>query len=125
MDVPALLGIESYDFRLVFGRTKIEYDEAKENKNRKKHLYSLESAVHFFERLMLPVPQKPFMTTDPLIEKGEVRHNHMGVGDSGEIVFFVTTMRNEETVRIISFRKANEHEIAIFEAHFGVNWQSL
>ena len=35
------------DFRIIIGRTTIDYDWAKEEINRKKHGYSLESAVHF------------------------------------------------------------------------------
>ena len=48
MDFPE---IPAHEFRLILGRTRIEYDENKELSNRKKHGYSLESAVHYFERL--------------------------------------------------------------------------
>lgn len=98
MDVPEKLGIPDYEFRLVFGVTKIEYDKSKEDVNRTKHGYSLESAVHYFERLLLPLSRKPFMTSDSFVENGEIRHMHMGVDDSGYVVLFVTTMRDEETV---------------------------
>lgn len=44
MDIPERLGIVHSDFRLVLGRSKIDYDPGKEDVNRKKHKYSLESA---------------------------------------------------------------------------------
>ena len=45
MDIPKKLGIKDTDFRGVFGRTKIDYDPDKEDFNRKKHGYSLQSAA--------------------------------------------------------------------------------
>lgn len=121
MDIPEQLDIPSYEFRLVIGRTRIEYDETKEIKNRKNHGYSLQSAVHYFEKLLQPVPHQPFMTSDAFIENDEVRHMHMGLDDSGNVVIFVTTMRDEETVRIISFRRAREAECKAFYEHTGYN----
>lgn len=108
------LGIPEYEFRLVLGRTKLDYDHNKEDANRKKHKYSLESAVHFLERRMLPVPQPPYVVSDAFTEGGEIRHMHMTLGDEGEVVFFVTTMRDDETVRVISLRRAGEKEVKIF-----------
>ena len=120
MDFPEKLSISEYEFRLIFGRTRIEYDESKEMANRKNHGYSLESAVHYFEKLLLPTgPSSPFMTSDAFLENGEVRHMHMGLDDSGKIVLFVTTMRDEETVRIISFRRAKESECKTFSEYTG------
>lgn len=121
MDFPDKLGIPQYEFRLIFGRTKIEFDENKEEINRKKHGYSLESAVHYFERLLLPLTPIPFMTSDSFIENGEIRHMHIGVDDCGDVVIFVTTMRDDETVRIISFRRAKEPECQKFFEYTGYN----
>ena len=42
-----------------------------------------------------------------------------GVDDSGDVVLMVTTMRPDETVRIISFRRADEKERKIFQEHTG------
>lgn len=117
MNFPEQLGIPEYEFRLIFGRTRIEYDENKDESNIKKHKYSLESAAHFLERLMLPVPQPPFITSDPFEENGEVRHMHLSIDDSGNVVLFVTTMRDEETVRVISFREANAKERLLYYKH--------
>lgn len=112
--------IPAHEFRLILGRTRIEYDENKELSNRKKHGYSLESAVHYFEQLLLPIEAKPFMTSDSFIENGEVRHMHMGLDDGGHVVLFVTTMRDDETVRILSFRRATETERETFFRNTGV-----
>ena len=105
------------EFRVVIGRTRIDYDFAKEESNRKKHGYSLVSAVHFLERLILPIPSPLFMTTDPFLEKTEIRHNHMTLDDTGHVVFFVTTMRPNETVRVISLRKASDTERELYGAN--------
>ena len=116
MDIPAKLGIPNYEFRLAFGRTKIDYDPDKEGINRDNHGYSLESAVHLLERLSLepivlpPCKQTPYAIPDAFEERGEVRHNHMSIDDCGYVVLMVTTMRTDETVRVISFRRAHEKE---------------
>ena len=113
-------GIPAHQFRLILGRTRIEYDENKELSNRRKHGYSLESAVHYFEQQLLPIDTKPFITSDSFIENGEARHMHMSLDDSGHVVLFVTTMRDDETVRIISFRRATETERETFFRHTGI-----
>jgi len=97
------------DFRLIIGSTQVDYDHNKEEKNRKKHQYSLDSAVHFFTRLLLPIPQPPFITRDAS-SVDEQRHEHMTVDDQGKVVFLVTTMRLDETVRVISLRRAHPDE---------------
>jgi hypothetical protein len=44
----------------------------KEDINRKKHGYSLESAVHLLERYVLPIePMKPHAVRDAFTENGE------------------------------------------------------
>lgn len=111
MDIPDKLRIPSYEFRLVFGRTRIDYDRDKEASNRREHGCSLESAVHLLERLLLPIGENaPYAVSDPFTKNGEVRHMHMSVDDADEVVFMVTTMREDETVRVISFRRAHETE---------------
>ncbi len=104
------------DFRIVIGSTNIDYDLNKEEINRKKHGYSLESVVHFLQCQALPILSPLFMTTDPFVENSEVRHNHMTLDDEGHVVFFVTTMRSGETVRVISLRRADETEEALYLA---------
>ncbi|EKA7417668.1 BrnT family toxin [Vibrio parahaemolyticus] len=120
MDYSKELGIGKHDFRLVFGGTKVEYDPEKEEINRRKHGYALESAVHYFERLLLPFSTLPkVITSDSFVENGEVRQMHMTLDDMGNIVIFVTTMRENETVRIISFRRARKAECEIYERMVG------
>jgi len=108
------------EFRLVIGSTQIDYDPDKEEANRKKHGYSLESAVHLLGRLLLPLPQPPTMSRDASTA-GERRHEHVTVDHHGDVVFLVTTMRPEETIRIISCRRASVDERAAFETHTGHN----
>lgn len=120
MDFSERLGVADHGFRLVFGRTKIDYDPQKEAANRAKHGYSLESAVDLLQRILFPVDgRSPAMLSDPFEENGEVRHMHVGVADDGKVVFMVTTMRPDETVRVVSFRRANESERELFRSHTG------
>ncbi len=98
------------DFRLIIGRTKIDYDWNKEEYNRKEHGYSLESAVHFLERMLLPITSPPVATSDPVEIEGEFRYRHMTLDTDNKVVFFVTTMRPDETVRVISLRRASPEE---------------
>jgi len=120
MDVPKKLGIPNHEFRLVFGRTTIDYDANKEEENRKKHGYSLESAVYILKRVLFPPGNSlPYAVSDAFTENGEVRHMHMGVDDNGYVVFMVTTMRPDETVRVISFRRAHEEERKNFQVLTG------
>ena len=119
-DFPNKLDIPEWEFRLVFGRSKIDYDPNKESANRKNHGYSLESARQLFERMLLPTGSPPpYWTKDRSNEYGEIRHRHMGVDDSGKVIFVVTTMRPDETVRIISCRRASPEEREEFFSNTG------
>lgn len=119
-DVPARMGIPPWQFRLVLGTTQIDFDPTKEEANRRKHRYSLESAVHLLERVVFPFGDSaPFATSDGFMEGGEVRHMHLGVDDAGHVVHMVTTMRSPETVRVISFRRASREERERFETETG------
>ena len=116
MNIPEKLSIPDYEFRLVLGSTSIDYDEKKEGYNREKHGYSLESAVHLLERIVLPLGNSvPYAVSDPFTENGEVRHMHVSVDDMGRVVLMVTTMRDTETVRVISFRPTSKAEKALFK----------
>lgn len=103
------------DFRLIIGRTRIDYDGTKEEANRKRHGYSLESAVHFLEGMLLPLGRPPVATSDPIKCDGETRHQHMTLDTEQHVVFFVTTMRPDETVRVISMRRASPEEATMYE----------
>jgi uncharacterized DUF497 family protein len=113
------LGMQKHDFRVVIGRTKIDYDGNKEEENRKKHKYSLESGVYLLEKLLLSEGHSSHITSDSFMECGEIRHMHMAVDDDGYVVLMVTTMRPDETVRVISFRRASEAEREVFHKYTG------
>lgn len=100
------------DFCLVFGRSEIEYDRAKEVANRTKHGYSLEGAAHLLGRLLSLIGFLPFAKR-VVVVSGEVRHEMMTVDDE-RVVFIVATMRPGDKVRIISFRRAGADERAVF-----------
>lgn len=121
MDIPEKLGIDATDFRLVFGHSKIDYDQQKDESNRKKHGYSLESAVYILQNWLLPIWSPPFITSDPIVKGDEIRHQHIGVDDENNVVFIVTTMRADEIVRVISFRRASKEERQIFAEYAGYN----
>lgn len=114
MDIPKKLGIKETDFRLVIGGSQIDYDASKEAANLKTHGRSLKEALPILENFILPVNRRPFITHDPTERSGEIRHQHMGLDQQGNIVFFVTTMRPDETVRVISFRRASRKERRVF-----------
>ncbi len=109
---------EAEDFRVVIGATKIDYAADKEEHNRTKHKYSLASAVNLLEHLILPVNVRPFITRDACTSY-ERRHEHMTVDSDGKVVFFVTTMRKNETIRVISLRRAHEAERNVFACFTG------
>ncbi len=105
------LGIPDWEFRVVVGRTRIDYDPNKDRTNLEKHGYSLVDAVTLLERMLLPIGfPPPCMTSEGFLENGEVRHIHMGVDNLGKVVLMATTIRPEETVRVISFRRASTDE---------------
>ena len=122
MDIPKRLGIKETDFRLVIGRTGIDYDVNKEEINCKKHGYSLESAVYMLQRWLLPLGGPPPISKGPIEVNGEIRHLHIGIDDENNIVFIVTTMRPDETVRVISFRKASDEEREIYHRMTGYKY---
>jgi uncharacterized DUF497 family protein len=119
-DIAGKMRIPDWEFRVVIGTTKIDYDLDKEYSNREKHGYSLASAVSLLERIVFPFGESlPSMTSDGFMEGGEVRHMHMSVDDSYNVVLMVTTMRDDESVRIISFRRASEEEREQFYQNTG------
>jgi uncharacterized DUF497 family protein len=120
MSVPEGLCIADQEFRLVFGRSKIDFDPNKEEENKRRHRYSLESAVYLLERIIMPGHAKvPHVVSDGFEEKGEVRHMHMSADEWGNVVLMVTTMRPDETVRVISFRRAEKKERELFRQKTG------
>ncbi len=110
----AKLGVPEYEFRVVIGRTRIEYDAEKDKTNRTKHGYALESAVYLLEACFAFITPRRIITSDAFFEKGEVRHMHLAQDADGTLVKIVTTMRPGEIVRVLSLRRANREEQAEF-----------
>jgi uncharacterized DUF497 family protein len=80
---------------------EFEWDEVKEQANRKKHSIDFRTAAKVF--------LDPFVIEfDDLNAAGELRFNAIGLVD-GRILFVTHTMR-DDVVRIISARGAEPHE---------------
>ena len=114
------MSIPEQEFRLVIGGTKVDYDLNKEKANQMSHGYSLGSAAFLVRRIIMPAaPRVPHMVSDAFDENGEVRHMHTTVDDCGDEVLIVTTLRPDETVRVISLRRASRKERELFRASTG------
>lgn len=102
------------DFRIMFGTSMVDYDPEKDEYNRKEHKYALESAVALLTRVLMPSVFSPPYTYRDASTVEERRHEHMTIDDSKKVVFLVTTMREGETIRVISLRRAHESEREAF-----------
>jgi uncharacterized protein len=86
---------------------KFEWDEAKNQANIRKHGFHFADAEEMFRRMLLIRP-------DTREDYGEKRW--IGIGTSrGRIAFVAFTERPQNTVRIISLRKANHEERKQYE----------
>ena len=73
--------------------------------------HALASAVERLERLLFSLGNfRPFIRCVGLMEGKEIRHMHMGVDDCRQVVVMVMTMRPNETVQVISYRRASSQE---------------
>jgi uncharacterized DUF497 family protein len=114
-EIAAQLGIPEGEFRIVPGRTKIEYDPGKNDKNRSTHKFDLESATHLLSKWVTSPYQ--IITSEGYPENDEVRHMHLVQDDDKRILMIVTTKRSGETIRIISLRSASQEEQATFNKY--------
>ena len=103
--------LREYDFRLLIGSSKIDFDSTKDRTNREKHKYSLAEALSVFSSALLLM--NDLVSSDPYERNGEFRHNHMATY-KGRAVLIVTTMRPNETVRVISMRPASRKDRDLF-----------
>ena len=78
--------MHSNEFMLIFGSSRIGYDPVKEIKNRRKHHYSLQSAVHLLEKTIFPCGNDLRITIKQCVIKEEVRYNIMAFDDDKNIV---------------------------------------
>jgi uncharacterized DUF497 family protein len=117
-DIAAKLGIPEWEFRIIPGCTKIEYDHDKNDKNRTIHKIDLESGANLLAKCVFGA--RKMITSDGFVENDEIRHMHLVKDDDGRIVLIVTTMRPNETIRIISIRAASHQEKENFLGLTGV-----
>lgn len=89
---------------------RFEWDKAKNRANIRKHGLDFADADAMFA---LPI----VITLDDRVDYGETRWNGIGM-IGGRIVVMSYTERDEETIRIISLRKALRHERAKYEETF-------
>ena len=90
---------------------KFEWDEQKNHTNIRAHGFSFADAWEIFEAPMLIDPDDRF-------DYGEDRW--IGIGQlRSRIVVVVYTEPDDETIRIISLRKALSHERHTYEQTFG------
>ena len=115
MDFLKLLGLEHNDFCVILGTTTFDFDANNEKSNKDKHGYSLQDAVCLFEQWILPAPSTSFIT-ETAEQNGAIKHQHIGIDNNGTVVFIVTEMQPDETVRILSFREATETEQERFQS---------
>lgn len=90
---------------------QIEFDENKNEKNIKKHGYSLCCAVDILYSLLFLQDHKVIFS-DEYECNGEIRCKAMAEFEE-KIVFFVFTMRGDN-MRLISFRDASDKETQEF-----------
>ncbi len=122
MDIPKKLNIQDSDFRLVIGSTGIDYDPNKNEINISNHGYSFDEAIAIFEQMLLPISSPPpFMVKDSIEVKGELRSNIITIDKQGKVIIIALTMRQNETVRIISMRQASKKERNLFTKLVGYN----
>ncbi len=88
-----------------------EWDEQKNEANTRKHGFSFADAWEIFEAPML-------INLDDRFDYGEDRW--VGIGRlQSRIVVVVYTEFDDETIRIISLRKALSYERAVYQQEFG------
>jgi uncharacterized protein len=81
---------------------KFEWDEAKNQSNQRKH------GLNFAEARRVFTPSL-FVDIDDRSDYGEERYVGLGLLD-GRVVVVIFTQPDEETVRVISLRKATSYE---------------
>jgi len=89
---------------------KFEWDEAKNKQNVRKHGFDLADATGLF------TGSAPFFVTlDSCKEYGEDRWKGIGTLQGVVVVVVIFTERENDTIRLISLRKANSQEKKRYE----------
>ena len=93
---------------------KITWDANKNRINRSKHRLSFETARHVFDDPL-------HITRQDRVENGELRWQTLGMVGGVMLVLVahsLTDSEGEETIRIISARKADKSERGVYEQGF-------
>ncbi len=89
---------------------QFEWDEAKNKQNIKKHGFDLADAAELF------TGSTPLLSNlDACQDHGEDRWKGIGMLQRVVVVVVVFTERDDDTIRVISLRKANLREKKIYE----------
>jgi uncharacterized protein len=88
-------------------QSKLEWDDRKREANQRKHGFDLADAVLMFDHPMLVQP-------DTREDYGESRWIGIGI-TNGRTAVVVFAERGDDSIRIISLRKANQYERKLFE----------
>jgi len=84
------------------------WDEKKNQLNIKKHGFDFTDAWEIFNKVLLAFP-------DNSQDYGEERWIGIGMLSNGTVVVVVFVEKDDDTIRIISMRKANKHEKSRYE----------
>ena len=96
---------------LKFGSTEVTFDPAEDEINRKNHDCSLESAVDILTYELVPGDKRPPVVIEKEEMAGEEKRQHiLAKDDSGNTLCIVTAQRGEDTVRVVSCRRADKEE---------------
>ena len=87
---------------------EFEWNENKNGENIRKHGFDFADAWQVFENPLL-------VKLDDRTDYGEDRWTGIGMMSNGIVIVFVFTERDQETIRIISMRKATKNERAKYE----------
>lgn len=87
----------------------IEYDPRKAESNLKKHGVSFDEAATVLLDSMA-------LVRDDDDAHGEARYIALGMSSAGQLIAVCYTLRNEETIRLISARKATGNERMQYES---------
>jgi uncharacterized DUF497 family protein len=88
--------------------SRFEWDDHKNRANRRKHGISFEEAAKIFEG--------PVLSLDDDSDPSEIRERSYGL-IGGLVVACVIHTERDDTIRIISARKATPNERKFFDAH--------
>lgn len=92
-----------------------EWDAAKAAENRRRH------GIDFVDSIAAVEDPNRLEEIDDRFEYGEERIRLIGMAD-GNVLFVVTTLRDERTCRIISARRATRHEQDRYYADYHEAW---